>query len=130
MHFLAHHHRQNPAVHLYPHFAMARLLKVLLAIDTVVLHPEGVALVVEGGEVLLMIHTFHDVLTRDRDYQDVDVEGGDGRTLIQGRHRGLRQGGEEEDHYRGAHRGGDGEARATARIAATARVEAEVGADL
>ena len=108
---------------------MAHLLEVLLAVDIAVLRPDGVALVVEGEEVQTTTHTFHEGRTRDRGRQDPDVEEGDGHTLIRDRLLEHPQGG-EEDHHRhlGVRRGGDGGARAIARIAATAGVGAGAGA--
>jgi hypothetical protein len=130
VHFPAPHHPQNPAVHLRPRLVTARLLEVLL-VDTVVLHPEGVALEAEEEEVQTTTHTFHARRIRDRDHQDLDVEGADGHTLIRDRLRGHRQGGEAQDHHhhQGVRQGGDGEAQATAPIAAIARVGVGAGLD-
>lgn len=116
-------------MHLHPHLVTVHLLEVLLAVDTEVLHPEGVALVAEEEAVRKMTHIFHVHLTRDRDHQDLDVEEGGGRTLIRDRLRGHRQEG-GEGHHREVHQEGGGEARAIARTAVIARVGAEAGADL
>lgn len=130
MHSPAPHHPQRLAVHLRPHLVTVHLLEVRLAVDTEVPHPEGVALVVvEEEAVRKMTHIFHVHLTRDRDHQDLGVEGGGGRTLIRDHLRGHRQDG-EEGHHREVHQGEGGEARAIARTAVIARVGAEAEVDL
>jgi hypothetical protein len=129
VHSPALHHLQRQAVHLHPHLVTVHLLEVLRVVDTEVLHPEGVALVVEEEAVPKMTPIFHVHLTQGRDHQDLGAEGGGGRTLIRDRLQGHRQEG-EEGHHREVHQGGDGEARATARTAVIARVGAEAGVDL
>lgn len=114
-------------MHLHLHPVTARPFAALL-VDIAVLHPDAVALVVEGEEVQTTIHTFPEPRIRDRDHQHPDVVVEAGHTRIRGRGLEHHRGG-EEGHHPEARQGEDGEARAIARTAVIAAVGAGAGVD-